>query len=201
MRRDRNVPALRDIPKRVRYILPILGLVALIAVLAGIKFGQISTLIHVGKAMQQAGPPPEAVSTTVSRAQTWEAAVSAVGSIAAAKGVALSNDAPGVVSRILFESGASVKQGQIVLELDTNVERAQLASAKAQLDLAGVTASRSRALARTEAISRSQLDSDEAPQDVDHGPGRPAGANRPESRSRAVLGQARNSRREPGTIP
>ncbi len=102
----------RNIPHRVRYVLPLFGLLALIAVLAGIKFGQISTLIHFGKAMQQAGPPPEAVSTAVSKAQTWEAAVTAVGSIAPAKGVAVSNDAPGIVSRILFESGALVKQGQ-----------------------------------------------------------------------------------------
>ncbi|MDP9036648.1 MAG: efflux RND transporter periplasmic adaptor subunit [Myxococcota bacterium] len=146
----------------MRYVLPLLGLLALIAVLVGIKFGQISTLIHFGQTMQAAGPPPEAVSTSLSQAQAWEAVVTAVGSISAAKGVALSNDSPGIVSRILFESGAQVKAGQIILELDTSVERAQLASAKARSDLAGLTASRSRALVRTDAISRSQLDSDEA---------------------------------------
>ncbi|MDP9150565.1 MAG: efflux RND transporter periplasmic adaptor subunit [Myxococcota bacterium] len=146
----------------MRYVLPLLGLLALIAVLVGIKFGQISTLIHFGQTMQAAGPPPEAVSTSVSQAQTWEAVVTAVGSIAAARGVAVSNDAPGVVSRILFESGAQVKAGQIIVELDTSVERAQLASAKARRDLAQLTASRSQALVRTDSISRSQLDSDEA---------------------------------------
>ncbi len=78
------------------------------------------------------------------------------------KGVALSNDAPGVVSRISFESGAFVHQGQILVELDTSVERAQLASAEARRDLAQITATRSRALVEKAAIARSQLDNDDA---------------------------------------
>jgi membrane fusion protein (multidrug efflux system) len=146
----------------VRYVLPILGLLALIAILVGVKFGQISMLMKMGKAMQQAGPPPEAVATAVSRSQAWEDALSAVGSIASAKGVAVSTESPGIVSRILFESGALAKQGQAVVELDTKVERAQLASAKARMDLAALTAARSRALAQSNTIPQAQLDSDEA---------------------------------------
>jgi membrane fusion protein (multidrug efflux system) len=149
-------------PTRVRYVLPIVGLVALIAVLVGVKFAQISTLIGMGKAMQKAGPPPEVVSTAVSQQKPWEANLSAVGSITAAKGVSVSNDAPGVVSRIRFESGASVTEGQILVELDTSVERAQLASARARMDLASITAGRSRSLVKSDAIPKSQLDTDEA---------------------------------------
>ncbi|HSY25301.1 MAG TPA: efflux RND transporter periplasmic adaptor subunit [Polyangiaceae bacterium] len=149
-------------PIPVRYILPILGLVALIAVLVGIKFQQISTLIHFGKTAMAAGPPPESVGTSVSQKQSWEGSISAVGSIAAAKGVSVSNDSPGIVSRILFDSGQTVKEGQVLVELDTSVERAQLASSKARLDLAGINAGRSRALVQSNAIPQSTLDTDEA---------------------------------------
>ncbi len=149
-------------PTCVRYLLPILGLLVLIAVLVGLKFAQISTLIGMGKAMQKAGPPPEVVGTAVSQQKPLESAIAAVGSIAAVKGVAVSNDAPGVVSRILFESGSSVKQGQVLVELDTSVERAQLASAKARTDLASVNAGRSRSLVQSDSIPRSQLDTDDA---------------------------------------
>jgi membrane fusion protein (multidrug efflux system) len=55
-----------------------------------------------------------------------------------------------------------VKQGQILVELDTSVERAQLASARARMDLAGLTVGRSRALVQTKTIAQSALDSDEA---------------------------------------
>jgi membrane fusion protein, multidrug efflux system len=146
----------------VRYLLPILGLLALIAVLVGVKFAEISTLIGFGKAMQKAGPPPEVVGTAVSQQKSWEADLSAVGSIAPVRGVAVSNDAPGIVSRILFESGANVKEGQTLVELDTSVERAQLASARARLDLAAVTAGRTRTLVSHDAIPKSQQDNDEA---------------------------------------
>lgn len=146
----------------VRYVLPIAGLVLLIAALVGIKFTQISTLINMGKAYQKSGPPPETVTTGVAKEQTWEGTLSAVGSIAAAKGVTVSNDAAGVVSRISFESGAVAKQGQVLLELDSSVERAQLASAQARRDLAQLTLNRSRALVQKNAIPQSQLDADEA---------------------------------------
>ena len=48
------------------------------------------------------------------------------------------------------------------MELDTSVERAQLASAEARKELASLNAGRSRQLAKTDAISPSQLDGDEA---------------------------------------
>jgi membrane fusion protein (multidrug efflux system) len=146
----------------VRYLFPILGLIVVVGALVGVKVEQIATLIHFGKAAQAAGPPPESVGTTTAHEDTWEGTLAAVGSIAAAKGVAVSNDAPGLVSRILFESGQTVKAGQVLVELDTSVERAQLASAKARMELAQLTAGRSRALVESRAIAQSQLDSDEA---------------------------------------
>ncbi len=146
----------------MRYLLAI-GLVAIIiGALVGIKFKQISGLIKHGEAGQKAGPPPESIGTTVARQDTWEGTLTAVGSIAAAKGVTVSNESPGVVSAIHFESGDYVKAGQILVELDTSVERAQLASAEARRELANVSADRSRKLVASAAISNAQLDNDEA---------------------------------------
>jgi membrane fusion protein, multidrug efflux system len=149
-------------PNPVRYVIPIVLLVALIGGLTGVKVTQISSLINMGKQMQKAGPPPEVVSTAMSEAAVWGGALSAVGSVMAAKGVSISNDAPGVVARISFDSGAQVKAGQVLVELDASVERAELASAVARRDLAALTANRSRALVASNSLSQSQLDADEA---------------------------------------
>src|SRR5262249_24183160 len=73
-----------------------------------------------------------------------------------------SNEAPGVVTAIHFESGQVVRAGQVLVELDTSVERAQLASGEARKDLAALSAGRSRQLAQSEAASKAQLDGDEA---------------------------------------
>lgn len=146
----------------MRYLLAIAGLLAIVGVLVGIKFTQISSLMKMGKEMQKSGPPPEAVSAAVATEQDWEGTLSAVGSVAAAKGVSVSNEAAGTVTRISFESGAVVKQGQVLVELDSSVERAQLASAQARRDLAASSAARTRQLASKGAVSQQQLEADEA---------------------------------------
>lgn len=145
-----------------RYLFALLGLVAILGGLGAVKYKQISSLIAMGNAMKASGPPPEAVATTPVRKDTWQSTLDAVGSVAAAKGVTVSNDAPGIVSAIHFESGAVVRQGQVLLELDSNVERAQLASVLARQELAEVNAKRTRALVAADAIPRSQQDNDDA---------------------------------------
>ncbi len=146
----------------MRYVIAVGFLVLIIGTLVGIKFGQISMLMQAGKQSQKLGSPPEAVSTSVVKEDTWEETLSAVGSVVAAKGVSVSSESPGVVTAIRFESGALVKAGQVLLELDSSVERAQLASAMARRELAVLSAGRSRQLAKQAAIPRSQLDGDEA---------------------------------------
>lgn len=126
------------------------------------KFSQISSLIAMGKQFEKSGPPPEAVGSAVAQTEVWEGTLPAVGSIASVKGVALSNDAAGVVTRISFESGSIVKQGQVLVELDSSVERAQLASARSRRDIAKLTAERSRTLLASNVIAQAQVDSDEA---------------------------------------
>jgi membrane fusion protein (multidrug efflux system) len=148
--------------RTTRYLVAGLALVVLVGGLVAIKFTQISSLISMGKQMQKAGPPPESVGTSVSQNQTWGGAVSAVGTIASVKGVAISNEAPGIVSAIRFESGATVKAGQILVELDSKAERAQLASIEARKELATVNAGRTRALVEDNAVAKSQLDTDES---------------------------------------
>jgi membrane fusion protein, multidrug efflux system len=146
----------------VRYIVTVIGLLALVAGLAFIKFSQISSLITMGKQMEKSGPPPESVGSSITQTEVWEGTLSAVGSIASVKGVALSNDAAGVVKRISFESGSVVKQGQVLVELDSSVERAQLGSAKSRRDIAQITAQRSRTLLASNVIAQAQVDADDA---------------------------------------
>jgi membrane fusion protein (multidrug efflux system) len=145
-----------------RVLLVILGLLVLVGGLGFIKFSQISSLMAMGKAYEKSGPPPESVSSAVSTTQNWQGQLTAVGSIAPVKGVALSNDSPGIVTKINFESGDLVKQGQVLVELDTSVERAQLASAVVRHELAVVNVNRSHALIKESVISQSQVDSDES---------------------------------------
>jgi membrane fusion protein, multidrug efflux system len=148
--------------KITRYVVVTLGLLLLVGVLVAVKFLQISSLMAMGKEMAQAGPPPEAVASAVAESRDWEGTLFAIGTVAGAKSVDVSNDAPGRVDRIRFESGAVVKKNQVLVELDTSVERAELASAKSRRGLAEVNAKRSRLLVAEKVAAQAQLDNDEA---------------------------------------
>ncbi len=145
-----------------RYLLVAAGLLVLVGLLAGVKGAQIGKLIGMGKQMQAMGPPPEAVGSAVAQAATWETTVSAVGSIASLRSVAVSNEVPGTVSKIHFQSGQIAREGQTLIELDASIERAQLASANARRDLADRNAERSKKLAAGNVISHAQMDDIEA---------------------------------------
>lgn len=131
------------------------ALLAFIAIIAFVKFQQISAAIKAGKSFQM---PPEAVTTVVAQRQPWGEALEAVGSVAPVQGVTLSADLPGVVEKILFESGSAVTAGQPLVQLDARQERAQLASAEAARDLAKANLDRSQSLLAQKLVAQSDYD-------------------------------------------
>lgn len=147
---------------KLKVLAPIVVVLVVVAGLVAVKSNQIGTLIKAGEAAKKAGPPPETVSTTTAQKDEWASMLSAVGSVEAGRGVAISNDSPGIVTRIHFESGDRVRAGQVLVELDTSVERAQLASAEARLGLANTTLNRTRALIKEGVGTGAELDSAEA---------------------------------------
>jgi membrane fusion protein (multidrug efflux system) len=144
----------------MRYAITIAGLILALGALAGLKGAQISKLIAFGQVMKERGAPPESVNTAIAREDTWERSLNAVGSVVSGKGVEVSNDSAGVVSRIAFESGATVRQGQVLVELDAAVERAQLGSIQARIKLAEQSLERSQALVGSGVVTQSQLEAD-----------------------------------------
>lgn len=145
----------------MRTLITIVGIL-LIAGLGITKGKQIGMLIAFGKEAEKNGPPPETVSTQLAKSDAWEQTIFSIGTITSVKGVTVSNDAPGVVSSILFDSGANVSAGQVLLVLDTSVERAQFASAQARRELATINEGRTRSLVVADSLPKAQLDSDQA---------------------------------------
>jgi membrane fusion protein (multidrug efflux system) len=133
--------------------------VIFLAVIGFVKFQQIQTAIAQGQSFQ---PPPEAVTTMVAEVEDWPAILASVGTAAPVQGVTLSADLPGVVHRIAFESGQRVAAGMTLVELDTRQERAQLASAEAQRDLAQTDFARAETLLEQKLISQSEFDQAQA---------------------------------------
>ncbi len=136
----------------------ILLLVVVLALLGGLgffKYKQIQAAIAMGASF---APPPSAVTTLVAKQETWASTLKIIGTTAAIQGVTVSADLPGTVVKINFESGQSVRAGDILVELDTRQERAQFAAAKSDADLANINYGRQQALVKEGVLARTEFD-------------------------------------------
>src|SRR5208283_2275435 len=142
----------------------ILMLVVMALILGGLgfaKFRQVEAAIAQGASFQL---PPTAVTTVVAQRETWPSTLSVIGTAAAIQGVTVSADLPGTIDKIHFESGQTVHEGDILIELDIRQETAQLANMEAQRDLARIQYGRAAELSKAGVISKSDYDNAAAQQ-------------------------------------
>lgn len=138
-----------------RMVLMLVLMLALIGGLGFLKYKQVEAAIVQGANFQI---PPTAVTTVVAQKETWPSSFTVIGTAAAIHGVTVSADLPGTVDKIHFESGRWVSQGDVLVELDTRQERAQLANVEAQRDLAKINYGRTEQLVKEGVIARSEYD-------------------------------------------
>ena len=77
-----------------RIILALIGLVILIVILGTIKALQIRAMVEQGKKFM---PPPETVTSTIVKSDSWETALTAVGTLNAVQGVTVAAEIVGKV--------------------------------------------------------------------------------------------------------
>jgi membrane fusion protein (multidrug efflux system) len=144
-------------PKRPKLVLllAIIMMVLLITGLGALKALQISQAIAMGKAFKM---PPDAVTSLKVSEETISPVLEAVGSISSPQGVMLSADLPGTLTKISFESGSHATNGQLLVQLDTRQEEAQLRTAKAKLELALQNLDRAKDLSLKRVIAQSAYD-------------------------------------------
>jgi len=138
-----------------RMMVMLAAVAAVVGGLGFVKFRQVEAAIAQGASFQ---PPPTAVTTVVAQRETWPSTLGVIGTAAAIQGVTVSADLPGTVDKIHFESGQWVHEGDVLVELDTRQERAQLASLEAQRDLASTNYGRAQQLVTAGVIARSEYD-------------------------------------------
>ena len=138
-----------------RMIIMLLLVGGFIAAIGSVKYVQIRTAMAQGAAFQ---PPPEAVTTITARRASWPATLDAIGNVTAVHGVTVSADLPGIVKHIAFDSGRSVRAGDVLVRLDISQEEAQLAAAQAQDELARLNLDRMRGLRAKGITSQAELD-------------------------------------------
>ena len=140
-------------------IITIFCFILLLVILGGTKGYQVFNHIQEGK---KKGPPPTTVSTKIVESSIWERSISSVASLVASEGAILSSEVSGVISKIHQFPTSSVEKGDLLIELDTQVEDAELLASQARAWEAKKSLDRASFLAPRQASSRSELDQAEA---------------------------------------
>lgn len=125
-------------------------------------------------------PPPLPVEVVQVKPTTVQEDLQAVGSLQSNQSVILRPEVSGRIASIGFRDGQAVKKGQLLIGLDSTLNDAEVAQAKAEHDLALSNLKRSEDLARQKFISSSAEET--------------AASNAQVSEARLKLAQARQSK-------
>ncbi|OOF36190.1 multidrug efflux RND transporter periplasmic adaptor subunit AcrA [Rodentibacter heidelbergensis] len=145
-------------PKRSHVFVMKIVLVVFVLIFAGVIGFNVLRGIMIGKAianMPEASSPVTAVEV---KASEWTPVINTTGLVRPNQGAMLSAQNAGTVSKVFVQNGQMVKKGDLLVELDSSVERASLQAAQAQLPALRQTYQRYANLLSSSAVSRQEVD-------------------------------------------
>lgn len=134
----------------------VLMLVIVILGLGAVAFKKYSDIQQMIAEFQEPAPPTSITAAKVSES-TWTPRATAVGNFNAVQGSQLAAEVGGIVSEIHFANGDTVSQGQRLVTLDTDSDRAELERLAAAEELAKLELNRYRRLHDEGNVSDSEL--------------------------------------------
>jgi len=123
--------------------------------LAYFKYTQIQAAIAYGESFPE---PSETVEVVTAQAIDWQQKFVTNASLVASQTVELRNEIAGRVDYIGFTPSSEIKSGQTLISLDDSVEQAELAGAKAMLELTKLKLKRAKKLAEKNLNAADELD-------------------------------------------
>lgn len=103
-------------------------------------------------------PPPVTIAASIAQGEIWDERLNAVGTVQSVRGVELTSETSGEITRILFGSGDAVKANQLLVVLNDEVEQASRRNQTAALELAEILFERDRTLIEQKSIPQTQYD-------------------------------------------
>ena len=138
----------------VRFVIALLLLGAIFGGIFGYKF-----LVQFQPPEGAGEPVPANVIASEVITEEWRGEQQAVGGLTAVDRVEVSTEVPGLIESIAFDSGDAVAAGDVLVELDKSVDRAELEGLEAEAELARIEFDRAQDLLPERAISQSEFDS------------------------------------------
>ena len=112
----------------------------------------------VDKGQPQQAMPPVVVNVAKAKQEQWYNRINATGSMSAFQGIMLKPEVSGQITKIYFQDGTFIEEGQPVVQIYPDIIEAQLERNKAALKLAQLDYERGVELYKKRVISRQDLD-------------------------------------------
>jgi membrane fusion protein (multidrug efflux system) len=139
----------------VRWLIAIVVCAAVLAGLAFYKYSEVRSAIAAAEAYPEQS---ETVEVATVEAAEYRPELNVIGQTVAPQRLDLRNEIEGQIVAVSFTSGAPVAKGQVLIQLDDTVERANLEAARARADLARQTLDRNRKLFEQGVANADQMD-------------------------------------------
>ncbi|BFU60969.1 MULTISPECIES: multidrug efflux RND transporter periplasmic adaptor subunit AcrA [Rodentibacter] len=145
-------------PKRSHVFFMKIILVVFVLIFAGVIGFNVLRSIMIGEALANMPEASSPVTALEVKASEWTPVINTTGLVRPNQGAMLSAQSVGTVSNVLVNNGQRVKKGDLLVELDSSVERASLQAAQAQLPALRQTYQRYVSLIKSNAVSRQELE-------------------------------------------
>lgn len=132
--------------------------VVLVAVFGGVFGYKAFVGYQVDRFLANRQAPPVTVGTAELETSLWQDELQVTGELRAGRGVEVTTEAAGIVREIDFESGRTVAEGDLLVALDTDADRAELEGLRADARLAEITLQRKKRLRGRDLGSAAEFD-------------------------------------------
>ncbi|MDE1146753.1 MAG: efflux RND transporter periplasmic adaptor subunit [Azospirillaceae bacterium] len=152
----------RQRPPRVALYMTLTIIVLLVVGGLFVAFDKIVRPAMIAQALGKMMPKSTTVASTVATSEDVPQLLPAVGTLQAVHQVTVTPEVGGSVTKLLFQSGASVAAGTPLLQLNDKPQQGDLANYKAQARVAELDLTRYRTLVAKQATSQQNLDQQQA---------------------------------------
>ncbi|WP_439257321.1 efflux RND transporter periplasmic adaptor subunit [Lonepinella sp. BR2271] len=152
-------------PKRSHAFLLKVGLLVAVIIFIGVIGMNMFKNKMIANAIANMPESVNPVTAMEITAKEWTPVITSTGLVRPNQGAMLSAEASGTVKRILVQSGQTVNKGDVLVELDNDVEVATLRATEAQLPALRLTYQRYANLLKTQSVSQTEFDNAKASYD------------------------------------
>ena len=103
-------------------------------------------------------PSPVPVNIVTAKEEEWTPYMTSVGTLLARQQATIQTEVAGIISQVAVQPGQAVKQGDLLIQINDDVDAATLKSSIASAELAKIIRDQDRTLIKTKSISKTELD-------------------------------------------